>query len=321
MGPGASKLTVQRDSSPSTPLFSVFRVDSGVTASLSGMTITGGNNVSGGGINNFGTLVVTNSVFTDNLASDYGGGLSYTGGLPPIGGGGIDNEGGSLLVDSSTFTSNASFEGGGILNSYGGIATVDNSTFTNNSARSAGGAIDNLNYLSSTSPQLTISHCIFTNNTSLVGGGGLLSGGIATVIDSNFVNNSAVEEGGGIVNGGSSMTILGGVFTDNSASYGGAFANLASSATGKSTASIYGCIFIGNTAIADPSVSNFNGDPNNNGNGGAIFNEGSLTIEYCLLANNSATIGGAIYNDSFYGANTLIDTENLFFNNAGGNIN
>ena len=52
----------------------VFLVDPNVTASISGMTITGGNAGSGngGGIDNFGTLTVSNSVFSSNSAG-YGG--------------------------------------------------------------------------------------------------------------------------------------------------------------------------------------------------------------------------------------------------------
>ena len=55
----------------------VFLVDPNVTASISGMTITGGNAGSddGGGLDNFGTLTVSNSVFSSNSA--FGGGGLY----------------------------------------------------------------------------------------------------------------------------------------------------------------------------------------------------------------------------------------------------
>ena len=49
----------------------VFRVDPNVTASISGMTITGGNSRGygpGGGLDNSGTLTVINSVFSSNYA-------------------------------------------------------------------------------------------------------------------------------------------------------------------------------------------------------------------------------------------------------------
>ena len=79
-GPGASDLTVQRDSSA--PDFSVFIADTGGTVTISGMTIAGGNPGStsadyGGGILNSGTLTVNNSTFTNNSAPFGGGGGIY----------------------------------------------------------------------------------------------------------------------------------------------------------------------------------------------------------------------------------------------------
>ncbi len=111
-GPGASDLTVQRDSSPSTPLFSVFTVDSGVTVSLSGMTITGGSlghTGNGGGIDNDGTLTVNDSIFADNFTDVDGGGI-YNSGM--------------LIVTSSTFTGNTATIGGGIANSGTLMVTI-----------------------------------------------------------------------------------------------------------------------------------------------------------------------------------------------------
>ena len=108
----------------------VFLVDPNVTASISGMTITGGNAGSGdgGGLDNSGTLTVGNSTFTDNSAASDGGGLFNDG---------------TLTVSNSTFTSNAAAEsdGGGIFNS--GTLTVSGSTFTGNSADTNGGGIYN----------------------------------------------------------------------------------------------------------------------------------------------------------------------------------
>ena len=105
----------------------VFLVDPNVTASISGMTITGGyvgigtNGIgeSGGGIYNSGTLTVSDSVLSNNsnFISSGGGGI----------GGGIGN-GGTLTVIDSAFSNNSAFNGGGIENS--GTLTVSGSTFT-----------------------------------------------------------------------------------------------------------------------------------------------------------------------------------------------
>ena len=49
----------------------VFWIDSGVTTTLSGLTITQGS----GGIYNAGTLTVTNSIISGNSGADFGGGI------------------------------------------------------------------------------------------------------------------------------------------------------------------------------------------------------------------------------------------------------
>ena len=74
-GPGAASLTVARSSTSGTLDFRIFTVDAGVTVDLSGVTITGGNAGSGngGGIDNSGTLTVSNSVFSSNFATNGGG--------------------------------------------------------------------------------------------------------------------------------------------------------------------------------------------------------------------------------------------------------
>ncbi len=56
----------------------VFLVNSGVTAILNSLAITQGSNFSGGGIRNDGTLTITNSTLSDNLATSSGGGILTT---------------------------------------------------------------------------------------------------------------------------------------------------------------------------------------------------------------------------------------------------
>src|SRR4029077_3033435 len=62
----------------------VFQVDGGVTASISGMTITGGNSgtfSNGGGLANFGTTTLSDCTVSGNTAQffSFGGGV-YNGG-------------------------------------------------------------------------------------------------------------------------------------------------------------------------------------------------------------------------------------------------
>ena len=104
-GPGASSLTVARSSAAGTLYFGIFTVDTKVQAQLAGLTITGGyaNFGNGGGIDNAGTLTVTNCTIDNNEAY--------------LAGGGIYNAG-TLTVTNSTIDNNGALSGsgGGIYN-------------------------------------------------------------------------------------------------------------------------------------------------------------------------------------------------------------
>ena len=98
-GPGGYGLSV--DGSGSSP---VFLVDSGATADIEGLTITGGETTGdGGGIrNDGGNLIVGNSTISGNSASGNGGALA-------------NEDGGTLQVFNSTIADNTSSGlGGGI---------------------------------------------------------------------------------------------------------------------------------------------------------------------------------------------------------------
>ena len=97
----------------------VLRQTGGATFNLNKLTIANGHvaDNSGGGIQNVGTLPVTNCTFLDNSTEDYGGGISNTG---------------RATVSNSTFSGNSAYDGGGICNT--GRTTVSNSTFVGNSA-------------------------------------------------------------------------------------------------------------------------------------------------------------------------------------------
>ncbi|HVK16013.1 MAG TPA: hypothetical protein VM533_03630, partial [Fimbriiglobus sp.] len=223
-GPGADRLTVSGNNTSR-----VFQVEAGDSVRLSGLTIAGGNAGlgNGGGIDNFGTLTVSDSVFSGNSAFNGGGlanegggtatvrdstftGNSATGSFPTGGdGGGLANEsGGTVTVTGSIFSGNsASFAGGGLGNDSGGTATVRNSTFSGNSATAAAGGLMNRGTAS-------VSDSAFTGNSAF-NGGGLDNAGTATVSDSTFTGNSASGAAGGLANGGT-VTVRGSTFTGNS---------------------------------------------------------------------------------------------------------
>ena len=247
-GLGAALLSISGNN-----LSRVFEVDSGTTATLSGLTITGGDGGSPGGglFNNGGALTIDSCTITGNTNSSLANLMGTVavsnstvslnsggnaGGLYNVGGtltvtnsgisnnsgfaGGIDNVSGTLTIDSSTIRNNtASFEGargGGILNETGGIATVTNSTISGNSAEASGGGIDN-------NGTLTLNNITVSGNTA-TNGGGIGNDGLLAIAGGAISDNTATGDGGGIFNGGG-LALAGVTIRRNRAASGGGVAN------------------------------------------------------------------------------------------------
>ena len=151
-GTGASTTIVDGTNSGT-----VFTVNNGMSANLSGVTIQHGANSSsgGGGIANHGALTLADSVVANNSAGDGGGiltdgnALTLTASTVSVNtatssGGGIFVGGGTVQITGSTISGNTlSARGAGIFN--GGTLTLTDSTVSGNTARSGeiGGGIDN----------------------------------------------------------------------------------------------------------------------------------------------------------------------------------
>jgi len=118
-----------------------FVVNPGVTFNLNNLTVANGyaNTVigdifsdgDGGGIHNRGTLIVTNSVFSNNKGNFNSWGH----------GGAIMNENGTVLLIKTTFSENNAMFGGGVYN-WNGTLNVMNSTFSDNFAVGGGGILN-----------------------------------------------------------------------------------------------------------------------------------------------------------------------------------
>jgi hypothetical protein len=190
VGPGAGALAVSGGGT-----VGVFDVASGVTASISGLTIEDGNAAAGGGIDNSGTLDVAACTVSGNNA---------------LSGGGILNDG-TLTVTGSTISGNDASDGSG-----GGIANLDTATVTGttlsgNSANStnasyvgaptyddpAGGGIDDYYGF------LTVTASTVSGNSANGNGGGISTEfGAMIVMNSTLSGNGATASGGGIYNYG-----------------------------------------------------------------------------------------------------------------------
>ena len=293
-GPGASNLTVQRDSTA--PDFSVFTVNSSEIVGISGMTISGGNASNGGGIYNNGTLTVNNCTFTDNAAF-YGGGIYInTGSATVTGSTFTDNTGSAihnetaLTVVDSTFIGNSSSQDGGGISNFGWWLSVSGSTFTDNSAtNNSGGGI-----LSGFYASVTVSNSTFSDNSATGNGGGIYSDYYLTVTGSTFSGNSA-QNGGGIENNGT-VTAVNSTFTDNAATADGGGINNTGLEVSNGTVTLTNSTVYGNSATA----------------GGGIYSDvtgTSLALSNSIVANNTG--------DDIYGMITSPSAYNLIDNGSG----
>ncbi|MGO9471160.1 MAG: choice-of-anchor Q domain-containing protein, partial [Isosphaeraceae bacterium] len=193
VGPGAGVVAVSGNGASQ-----VFQVDGGVTAAISGLTIDDGSagTTNGGGIDNGGTLSLTNCTVSNSSSGDNGGGIDNQGTLTLTAstvsgnsatnnGGGIENAG-TLMLVNSTIASNTADNGGGIENTAatpvaaGATMTSINSTIADNSAAGNGGGIDNGNGGSA-----TLGNTIVAGNSSTGAGSGPDFGGTVTTDKGN----------------------------------------------------------------------------------------------------------------------------------------
>jgi len=174
-GPGAASLTVSGNNSAT--VGTIFTIETGVTASISGLTIANGKSTDGAGIANAGTLSVSDCVISDNQASA----------------GGTISSSGSLTVVGSTVSGNSGGQGGGIRIS-GGTATITNNTFSGNSASGEGGGI----YVGSGT--VTVTNSTLSGNSAVGGGGGIdVAGGTLTVTNTIVAGNNGNGAGDDIL--------------------------------------------------------------------------------------------------------------------------
>lgn len=207
-------------------------------------------------------------------------------------GGAIENAG-TLLIQRSTIADSGTdtvVAGGALANDQTGVMTIEDSTIENNSAADAAA-------IYTRGPTLTLRNTIVRSNSVRQEGGGFYGGAIVqeanpdavmTISNSTFENNASNPAGS---YGGAISLLTGQLVVDDS---------LFASNTGYGGG---GALFIktGTTAtIRRSQLRNNRTAPANGENyflGGAIYNNGALTIEESTLAGNEATQGGAILSD------------------------
>jgi hypothetical protein len=141
----------------------------GGNLSISGVTFTGNQSYNGGAVNmSFGTLNISNSVFSNNVSTPTLDPFSDPPDEPMFGNGGavgFMNVVGTNSITGSTFTGNSSSGVGGAVygSSFGGVLNLDRNTYTSNRAGTYGGAIAIFGL------RTVISNGTFTSNSSVTG--------------------------------------------------------------------------------------------------------------------------------------------------------
>ncbi len=258
-GTGTSQLTLSGGGASG-----VITVGSGTTATIQGLTISGGSTAgSGGGVDNSGVLTLMNDVITGNSAAV---------------GAGVSNEvGGVLALDSVVVSSNvATAGGGGVANA--GTLTVTGSTITGNQAATGGGLFNSSN--------ASLSGAVLTSNTALSSGGGFENSSSLTIANSSITGNTATATGatgGGGDNAGSLVVLASTLSGNTSAATGGGIANESAG-----TALLTNATVAGNSAFS----------------GGGLVNMGVLTTVNATIADNAITNGQGGGLDILAGART-----------------
>jgi len=265
----------------------VFLVDKLVTASISGLTFSGGK-VSGGGVAGFGggllndgTVSLTDCTVSSNSAYN---------------GGGLFNDGSANLTDCTVSGNSAGYDGGGLDNA--GTMTLTDCTVSHNLAfggESYGGGLFNYG-------TANLTNCTVSSNTAggfdIGGGGGLANDrGTMTLTDCTVSGNSVVynESGGGLDNVVGTANLTGCTISDNtSEGAGGGLVNWG-------TANLIACTVSGNkydglSNLGTANLTNCTLSGNSGGNGGGLENAGKANLTNCTLSGNSATYGGGLSN-------------------------
>ncbi|CAN0005479.1 unnamed protein product [Ectocarpus fasciculatus] len=225
------------------------------------------------------TLVVADSLLTDNYCGKKGGVVTLSSGDGFQGDVEAEKPGAVVILRNSTFTNNlADLDNAGVVN-LGEYATLlvegDGNVFAGNECGQNGGVIG-----ATVDTVVVIEGGSFYGNEASDGGGVIWTSGDVTILGGNFSGNSG-SEAGGVVLGSeeSKIVIAGGVFQGNEALDGGV-------------------VFLSEGAALEVEGGVF--DSNLAGNGGGAFaaeEKGHINITQGTFTNNVADFGGFLYKE------------------------
>jgi len=253
----------------------------------------------GGGVVSAGALSITDTTVTENLAALHDGPLPPPTNAPGFGGGMLLIEGGTATLVRVGFLANeAGKSGGAIYQDRSASAEISGSTFTGNHALGFfGGAIVNEGDLVLSGSQLsgntaalnggalstsvgtaTVSGCTLSANQAGVSGGAVYhfagEGGSLSLTDSHLLDNGAASLGAGLLNQGVATVTGGSIAGNEAAQTGGGIYN-----TTGSTLTLTNVRVEANVAAT--------------GNGGGIWNDGTLGASDVRIEGNQAIAPGS----------------------------
>ena len=180
----------------------VLHVQNSATAYITGVTVTDGTSSADGGgvyVAAGSTLVMTDSVVSNNITAGSGGG--------------IGNDG-TVFLDVVRLTGNAASQGGGMENVT--LASITNSLIDGNTVSTNGGGFQSKDGTSN----LFLSNVTISGNSAAAGlGGGAYLANIATILSSTIAGNTS-NNGGGINRSGGTISVRNTIIANNTASTG-----------------------------------------------------------------------------------------------------
>ena len=283
-----------------------FDIRANVTVTLSNLELYNGRATNGGSILNQGTLTLVNCYLRDNAATDNGGAVfNDTGGDLIVTAGALFNNAGSVTIGRSALSHNAARSGGGIYVAEGSVLSMGAwSLLEYNSADVHGGAVFN------DGGDVIVDLTSFRLNAALDGSGGAIrniGNGTLFITKSEFFRNrAAIGRGGAIADiGTGQFSVRESQFSQNYATDGGAIHAASIPWSGTVFTTIDAVTFDWNKA---------------HGNGGAIYYEptdGELTMVNSTFSQNTADVGGALFNSRLNPNLARIEvTNSTFYKNA-----
>ncbi len=285
--------TLDRGLSSATNYGHALKVISGSTLTINDASgdnsgiIKGAYTGQGGGIRNYGTIIINGGTIRDNHSGTKGGGIN-------------NHNGASLTINGGVITNNEAEDGAGIYNEGTGTITINNcSIIGNTSNKYGGGGITNYGTLAFYGGTVS-------NNTAIQDGGGIWTDHSLTVSGVAIEGNSARNGGGICINHGTAdltnVTISGNTSKDGGGIYVYSVGTLTfnSGSISDNTTTEYGGGGIanhGNTTIFSGSII----DNTSVENGGGIWTGNILTLKGGTITNNHAgsnTHGDGVY---YYG--------------------